>query len=65
MMSEPNYNLKNNNTESSYLFNQNSINTEFNLPKVEKNFNEVKVDLTKYKNNKPIRKTIRGSIING
>lgn len=64
-MNNPNYNLDSNITKNVVLKDGNKISDiKFDIPNYSIDIEQINVDLSKYKNNKPTRKIIRGKLIN-
>lgn len=62
-MMNQNYNL--NNETIGYEGNKNNVidNIEINIPNYSTKMEEVQVDLSKYRNNKPTREIVRGRLL--
>ena len=62
-MMNQNYNL--NNETIGYKENKNNVidNIEINIPNYSTKMEEVQVDLSKYRNNKPTREIVRGRLL--
>ena len=64
-MNNPNYNLDSNITKNVVLKDENKISEiKFDIPNYSIDIEQINVDLSKYKNNKPTREIIRGKLIN-
>lgn len=64
-MNNPNYNLDSNITKNVVLKDRNKISDiKFDIPNYSIDIEQINVDLSKYKNNKPTREIIRGKLIN-
>lgn len=64
-MNNPNYNLDSNITKNVVLKDGNKISDiKFDIPNYSIDIEQINVDLSKYKNNKPTREIIRGKLIN-
>lgn len=65
MIQNPNYNLNDDiDLYSKYTKNGDMINIDIDFSNKKETTNGFELDLSKYKNNKPVRKIIRGSIVN-
>lgn len=62
---DPNYNLNNNNTNGVKNENTDKIDDiKVDIPDYSINIEQINIDISKYKNNKPTREVIRGKLLN-